>query len=114
MAGIILGKLGEKNDACAQYVPNKIPKRAKMSETIPKSDEGAALRSSKLSVTILKDSKPFQNAALWSHNPKVGGSNPPPATNYRIKRRKLLRRFFHSGKSQRTCAKWRSRGAELF
>ena len=31
-----------------------------------------------------------------SHNPKVGGSNPPPATIHRIKRRKRLRRFFLS------------------
>ena len=32
----------------------------------------------KLSNTIPKYSKLFQSLALWTHNPKVGGSNPPP------------------------------------
>ena len=27
--------------------------------------------------------------ARWAHNPKVGGSNPPPATKIRLKRNKL-------------------------
>src|SRR5208282_4255805 len=27
--------------------------------------------------------------ARWAHNPKVGGSNPPPATKFRLKTSKL-------------------------
>jgi len=62
-------QIGEKNNACAQYVPQGILKRTERKQTIPKTSEGAALRSSKLLVTILKDSKPVQNAARWSHSP---------------------------------------------
>src|SRR5215212_9881592 len=33
-------------------------------------------------------------AARWAHNPKVGGSNPPPATQIESDRVRLLGRFF--------------------
>src|SRR5438445_1852100 len=32
--------------------------------------------------------------ARWAHNPKVGGSNPPPATNLKPFRLRCLRGFF--------------------
>ena len=33
--------------------------------------------------------------ARWAHNPKVGGSNPPPATKYKPFRLRNLRGFFY-------------------
>jgi hypothetical protein len=31
--------------------------------------------------------------ARWAHNPKVGGSNPPPATEFQVRSERREKRF---------------------
>ena len=55
-------------------------------------------------------SESIDNSSRWANNPKVGSSNPPPATIYKPKRCKALQRFLFSEKMSTKCA---SRGAKM-
>jgi hypothetical protein len=68
-------------------IPNPVVTRRSAGEYSggdPRGGEAAAGTSDSQTYALIASARGGAAAARWAHNPKVGGSNPPPATNLKI------------------------------
>ena len=63
-------------------------------------------------LTPPSSTKLYQSVDPCTHNPKVGGSNPPPATIYKVKRCRHLQRFSVLAISHEKWLAWHIRGIQ--
>ena len=89
-----------KNHHCGAIVARAVPNNSEMRDKIPNYPKNRGGCNPKRNQLTPNNPKLNQKVAHCSHNPKIGGSNPPPATIYKPKRCGHLQRFFLAQKSQ--------------
>ena len=99
-----------ENYHCGAIVARTVPNNSKMRDKIPNYPKNRGGSNPKKNQPTPNNPKLNQKVAHCSHNPKVGGSNPPPATIRKPKHCGHPQRFLFPGKCQQKCA---PRGAEM-